>query len=51
MARRDMEATDTSEMDIDLIFGWNESLYNNKMQIHYQSHFTRVKRMRVTSLL
>ena len=46
-----MAQTGASEADIDLIFGWMESFYSQKMQRHYESHFDRVQRAAVTSLI
>ena len=46
-----MAQSDATEQDIDLTFGWMESFYSAKMQIHYQSRFTREQRSRVTRLV
>ncbi len=51
VARRTMEATGATEMDLDLMFGWQERMYSRKMQIHYEQRFTRERRACVTSLL
>ena len=50
VARETMMLTGASEQDIDLYFGWQERFYHQKMQIHYQSRFTRTARTAVTSL-
>ena len=50
VARQTMALTGASEMDIDLYFGWLERFYHQKMQIHYESRFTRTRRTAVTSL-
>ena len=51
VARQSMSATGASEQDIDLIFGWNERLYSQKMQVHYESKFDREKRKVVTRMV
>ena len=50
VARQTMHLTGVSEQDIDLYFGWLERFYSSKMQVHYESRFTRTKRTGVTSL-
>ena len=50
-ARQTMAETGATEADIDLVFGWNEAFYSAKMQRHYESHFDRIRRAAVTSLL
>ena len=50
VARQTMALTGASEQDIDLYFGWLERFYQQKMQIHYESRFTRTRRSAVTSL-
>ena len=45
-----MAVTGASEQDIDLYFGWMERFYQQKMQVHYESRFTRTRRTAVTSL-
>jgi len=50
-ARGEMANTGADEKDIDLTFGWQERMYSQKMQFHYESSFTRVRRKAVTSLL
>ena len=50
VARQTMAKTGASEQDIDLYFGWMERFYQAKMQIHYESRFTRTRRSAVTSL-
>ena len=44
-----MQITGATEQDIDIVFGWLEAFYSAKMQLHYQSRFTREKRSAVTS--
>ena len=46
-----MEQTGVTEADIDIIFGWQEAFYSQKMQRHYESHFDRIRRAAVTSLI
>ena len=46
-----MAQTGASEADIDLVFGWQEAFYNQKMQRHYESTFDRIQRAAVTSLI
>ena len=50
VARETMAVTGATEQDIDIVFGWLESFYSQKMQLHYQSRFTRERRSVVTSL-
>ena len=50
VARETMHLTGATEQDIDIIFGWLEAFYSQKMQVHYQSRFTRTRRCAVTSL-
>ena len=50
VARQTMALTGTSEQDINLYFGWLERFYQQKMQIHYESRFTRTRRTAVTSM-
>ena len=50
-ARQTMSLTEVSEADIDLVFGWMEAFYGQKMQRHYESHFDRLKRAAVTSMI
>ena len=50
VARETMHLTGASEQDIDIIFGWLEAFYSQKMQLHYQSRFTRERRSVVTSM-
>ena len=45
-----MVQTQATEQDIDLYFGWMERFYQAKMQVHYESRFTRTRRAAVTSL-
>ena len=47
-ARRNMARTGVTEMDIDLMFGWQERMYNQRMQFHYDTYFSRGTRYRVT---
>ena len=51
VARQTMSRTGATEMDIDLMFGWNERMYSAKMQLHYAETFTRDVRHRVTMYL
>jgi hypothetical protein len=51
VARRTMETTGATEQDIDLVFGWQESLYSQKMQLHYETTFNRERRVRVTMMV
>ena len=46
-----MGETGATEQDIDIIFGWLEAMYSHKMQLHYQSTFTRTRRSAVTSMM
>ena len=50
IARQTMAVTGASEQDIDLYFGWMERFYQQKMQVHYESRFTRKRRIAVTSM-
>ena len=50
VARETMHLTGATEQDIDVIFGWMEAFYSQKMQLHYSSRFTRTRRCAVTSL-
>lgn len=50
-ARETMRTTGATEQDIDIIFGWMEAFYSQKMQNLYESRFTREVRCRVTSLV
>ena len=50
VARQTMSLTGATEQDIDLYFGWMERFYQSKMQVHYESRFTRTRRSAVTSL-
>ena len=43
--------TGATEEDIDCTFGWQEAMFNKKMQNHYQARFERTARAAVTSLL
>ena len=43
--------TEATEEDIDCTFGWNEAMFNAKMQNHYEARFERTARAAVTSLL
>ena len=51
VARATMSQTGATEDDIDLTFGWQERMYSQKMQNHYESLFTRDVRHRVTMYL
>ena len=50
-ARKTMALTGCSEEDIDLMFGLNERLYSQQMQLHYETMFSRENRYRVTMYL
>ena len=51
VARQTMETTGASEQDIDITFGWMESFYSAKMQMHYETKLKREKRSAVTRLI
>ena len=51
VARQTMAETGATEQDIDLTFGWQEKFYSEKMQIHYQTKFTRESRRNVTKMI
>ena len=51
VARQTMGETGATEQDIDIIFGWLEAMYSQKMQLHYESTFTRTRRAAVTSMI
>ena len=51
VARQTMGQTGATEEDIDLTFGWQEAMYSKKMQIHYESRFTRDRRVNVTRMM
>ena len=51
VARATMAQTGMLEEDIDLIFGWLEKMYSQRMQYHYETRFNRDKRYRVTMYL
>ena len=48
VARETMGISGATTQDIDILFGWQERMYNSTMQIHYESVFTRDRRTRVT---
>mmetsp|Transcript_45392 Transcript_45392/g.96586 ORF Transcript_45392/g.96586 Transcript_45392/m.96586 type:complete len:105 (-) Transcript_45392:444-758(-) len=48
--RQTMAQTQATEQDIDLYFGWMERFYQSKMQVHYESRFTRTRRTAMTLL-
>ena len=50
VARHTMGETGATDTDIDLTFGWQERYYSTKMQVHYESKFTRWRRAAVTML-
>ena len=50
-ARQTREQTGATEQDIDLTFGWMEAFHSAKMQVHYESRFTRDRRCCVTRLV
>ena len=49
VARLAMATTGATEEDIDVIFGWMEAFYSQKMQRHYESQPARERRSVVTS--
>ena len=51
VARHDREETGATEEEIDLVFGWQEALYSQRMQRHYESDFDFIRRAAVTSLM
>jgi hypothetical protein len=51
VARATMARSGASEQDIDLVFGWMEKMYSQRMQYHYETRFNRDKRYRVTMFL
>jgi hypothetical protein len=51
VARATMAKSGASEQDIDLVFGWMEKMYSQRMQYHYETRFNRDKRYRVTMFL
>ena len=51
VARHTMSETGATVKDIDIIFGWNQSMYNKDMQNHYESSFDRQRRCMVTSMM
>ena len=51
VARTTRGLTGATEQDIDIIFGWNESMYSHKMQLHYQTKFDREQRCCVTRMV
>ena len=50
VARQDRHLTGATEQEIDLVFGWQEALYSQRMQLHYESDFDFIRRAAVTSL-
>ena len=46
-----MERSGATEQDIDIVFGWQERLYSQKMQMHYESTFKRERRVCVTKYM
>ena len=44
VARQTMARSGASEQDSDIYFGWNENMYSQRMQLHYESNFTRERR-------
>ena len=46
-----MGRSGASEQDIDLVFGWMENMYSQRMQYHYETRFNRERRYRVTMFL
>jgi len=51
VARASMAKTGVTEQDIDIVFGWQENMYSQRMQYHYETRFNREKRYRVTMYL
>jgi hypothetical protein len=53
VARETRAQTGASEMDIDVVFGWNEAERRKNMQLHYQGldRVQRVRRACVTMML
>ena len=51
VARATMAKSGVSEQDIDLVFGWLEKMYSQRMQYHYETRFNRDRRYRVTMYL
>jgi hypothetical protein len=51
LARATMARSGVSEQDIDLVFGWLENMYSQRMQYHYETRFNRERRYRVTMFL
>ena len=51
IARATMHQTGATEEDIDMIFGWMEAFYSQKMQKHYQTRLVRDRRRMVTSMI
>jgi len=51
VARQTMAKSGATEYDIDLVFGWQERMYSQKMQLHYETRFNREQRYRVTMFL
>ena len=51
IARQTMSKSGATEYDIDLVFGWMERFYSQKMQLHYETRFNREQRYRVTMFI
>ena len=53
VARETRGVTGVSEMDIDIVFGWNEAERRKMMQLHYEGldQAQRVRRARVTMMM
>jgi hypothetical protein len=51
VARATMAKSGVSEQDIDLVFGWLEKMYSQRMQYHYETRFNRDRRYRVTMFM
>ena len=51
VARATMAKSGVTEQDIDLVFGWLEEMYSQRMQFHYETRFNRDRRYRVTMYL
>ena len=50
-ARTNMHLTGSTPLDIDMVFGWNEHLHKQEMQLHYESGAQRDQRSKVTSMM
>ena len=50
-ARDHRHLSGASEIEIDRMFGWNESAYRKVMQLHYAGRHERVKRKYITGYM